>query len=68
MVFGVTKEYRNRGIEGLMYYKTLKSCLEMGYERAEGSWVLEDNTAIIQSAEKLGAKIYKKYRVYETAI
>jgi len=65
MVFGVIKEYRNRGIEGLMYLKALLNSKRMGYERAEGSWVLEDNFLIINSAERMGAKVYKKYRVYE---
>lgn len=68
MVFGVIKEYRNKGIEGLMYLRSLRSAIKMGYERAEGSWVLEDNKNIIQSGERLGAKVYKKYRVYEMEI
>ncbi len=68
MVLGVVKEYRNRGIEGLFFTRILESSRKLGYKSSEASWILEDNTVIIQSGLKLGAKLYKKYRVYEMDI
>lgn len=68
MVMGVKKEYRNRGIEGVMYYHTMLEGLKQGYEWAEISWVLEDNVMMNRAAESLGGVIYKKYRVYEKDI
>ena len=51
-----------------MYYETLLNGLKEGYEWAELSWILEDNVMMNRVAETLGAKIYKKYRVYEKYI
>ncbi|MCS7227610.1 MAG: hypothetical protein NZ839_01445, partial [Endomicrobia bacterium] len=65
MIMGVKKEFRNRGIEVVMYYETILNGLKYGYEWAELSWILEDNVMMNRAAETLGAKIYKKYRVYE---
>lgn len=68
MIMGVKKEYRNRGIEVVMYYETMLNGLKAGYEWAELSWILEDNTMMTRAAENLGAQLYKKYRVYEKSI
>lgn len=68
MIMGVKKEYRNRGIEVVMYYKTMLEGLKQGYEWGELSWILEDNTMMTRAAEALGGVVYKKYRVYEKAI
>lgn len=65
MIMGVKKEYRNRGIEVLMYYKTMLEALKQGYEWGELSWILEDNLMMNHAAEALGGVVYKKYRVYE---
>jgi len=68
MIMGVKKAYRNRGFEVVMYYNTMLNALKLGYEWAELSWILEDNTMMNRAAETLGAKLYKKYRVYEKNI
>lgn len=41
---------------------------EAGYEWAELSWTLEDNHRINLGIRAMGAKVYKKYRVYEKEI
>ncbi|MFN3551214.1 MAG: N-acetyltransferase [Endomicrobiia bacterium] len=68
MVMGVKKEYRNRGIEVVMYYETILNALKEGYQCGEISWILEDNVMMNRAAETLGAVLYKKYRVYEKDI
>ncbi len=68
MIMGVKKEYRNRGIEALLYYETILNGLKENYEWGELSWILEDNVMMNRAAEALGAEIYKKYRVYEKMI
>lgn len=65
MVMGVKKEYRNRGIEVVMYYETILNALKCGYQWGEMSWILEDNIMMNRAAETLGGVLYKKYRVYE---
>jgi hypothetical protein len=68
MIMGVKKSYRNRGVEVVMYYNTILNGLKLGYKWGELSWILEDNVMMNRAAETLGAKLYKKYRVYEKYI
>ncbi|MDI6641055.1 MAG: hypothetical protein QME68_01920 [Elusimicrobiota bacterium] len=68
MIMGVIKEFRGRGIEVVMFEQAIKNGIKLGYLEAELSWILEDNTMTCRVAEFLGAKVYKKYRVYEMEI
>ncbi len=65
LTMGVKEEYRRKGIEGLLYLESFKAAMKKGYERAEMSWVLEDNTLMQKGCELMGGKLYKKYRLYE---
>jgi len=65
MIMGVVKEYRNRGIEALLYYNVINNAIKKGFYEGELSWILEDNIMMTRSAEMLGGKLYKKYRVFE---
>ncbi len=65
---GVKEEYRKKGIEGLLYLESFKAAMKKGYERAEMSWVLEDNILMMKGCELMGGKLYKKYRIYEKNI
>jgi len=62
---GVSKDYRNRGIDLAMYYYCYKYAVQKGYYAGEMSWVEEDNAAMTNTAIKLGGQPYRKYRVYE---
>jgi GNAT superfamily N-acetyltransferase len=68
LIMGIVPEYQRKGIDGVFVYHTIKNSIAAGYTKAEISWVLEDNLPMIQTAEKLGAKIYKTYRLYEKQI
>jgi hypothetical protein len=37
----------------------------LGYQRAELSWILEDNRAMNHILQAAGAEVYKTYRIYE---
>jgi hypothetical protein len=65
LLLGVDARYRALGIYPLLLV-ALHAQLKGGpYKRAELSWVLEDNRDINQTAELAGARLYKKYRIYE---
>ncbi|MDR3195425.1 MAG: hypothetical protein LBT58_01325 [Endomicrobium sp.] len=64
MVMGVVKEYRRKGIEAVMYEKSLKNALRIGYKHCELSWVLDDNIMTQRTAEMMNGRVYKKYAVY----
>ena len=68
IVFGFRQKYRRFGLPALLYHETEQAGLKRGYEWCELSWNLEDNDLINQFDEKVGGKIYKKYRIYEMPI
>ncbi len=65
---GVMSEYRQKGLDALMYYETAKEMLRKNYQDAEMGWTLEDNTMVNRGIEFFGAKVYRRYRFYEKAI
>ena len=64
IIMGVIKEYRNKGIEAVMYYKGLTYAVQKGYKRCELSWILDDNIATQRTAEMMNGRIYKRYAIY----
>lgn len=65
LTLGVKEEYRRKGIEAMLYLASFKAAMKKGYERAEMSWILEDNVLMQKGCELMGGKLYKKYRIYE---
>jgi GNAT superfamily N-acetyltransferase len=65
MLLGVKKEFRNKGVEGVLYKRAWPAIKKGGYERIEFSWILEDNIPVQRTIELFGGRLYKKYRVYE---
>jgi GNAT superfamily N-acetyltransferase len=68
IIMGVKPEYQKKGIDSVFYLETIKNGNKNGYRGAEISWVLEDNMPMRMTAEKLGAKIYKTYRIYRKSL
>lgn len=68
VLLGVKKEYRARGIETVMLVRSFRWALARGITRLEQSWVVEDNTTMRRYIELLGARIYKRYRLYEKPV
>jgi hypothetical protein len=48
-----------------LYLKIWEVGLARGWRGADASLVLEDNVRMRGSLEKLGARIYQTYRIYE---
>ena len=68
IIMGVKKEYHKKGIDAIFYRDIIRDANNNGIRGAEISWVLEDNFAMKQSAEKLGARVYKTFRIYDFGI
>ena len=68
LIGGVKKEYRNTGIISILYRETELAALRLGYKWCELGWNLEDNDLINQFDAAIGGRIYKKYRIYGTAV
>lgn len=65
IIMGVKKEYHKKGIDAVFYRNVIKAGNRKNVKGAEISWVLEDNFAMKQTSEKLGAKVYKTYRIFD---
>jgi len=65
LLLGVKAEYRNRGVDALLFREGFREVKKGGYQRVEFSWILEDNIPTQRLIEMIGGKLYKKYRIYE---
>jgi len=65
---GVKDAFRKRGVEGLLYVETFRNGTRKGYDRAECSWILENNVLMRRGIEAMGGKRYKTYRIYEAPL
>jgi GNAT superfamily N-acetyltransferase len=65
---GVLPEHRARGVDALFYLETAKAALSKGIQKAEMSWILENNDAINRPIQVMGGEIYKTYRLYDKAL
>lgn len=68
LALGVLPEYRRTGIDVLLYHSIFKDGTAKGYRAGEFSWILEDNLAIRRPIERIGARHYKTYRMYEAPV
>jgi hypothetical protein len=68
LLLGVLPEYRAFGLYPLLICELKRQVTNTPYRRAELSWVLEDNRDINQPVERLGARHYKTYRIYQKAL
>ncbi|MEP7145937.1 MAG: hypothetical protein ABI792_02885 [bacterium] len=68
IILGIKREYHKKGIDAIFYRNVIRAGNNKGFKGAEISWVLEDNHAMMQTAEKLGAKVYKTYRIFDKKI
>ncbi len=68
LVFGILKPYRLTGLSYALFLSLADNLIEGGYTWAETSWQLEDNDAVNKFVMSCGAKLYKKYRIYEKSL
>jgi len=62
---GIKEEYRSKGIDVLMGYRMLEQCCESGIDYIDSHHELETNVRMRAEMERVGGKIYKKYRIYQ---
>lgn len=72
IMLGVHHDYRASrkygALAAVLYEEISVRGKAAGYEGGELSWTLEDNDGINRGIERMGGKIYKKWRVYERAL
>ena len=65
LTLGVKRGYRNKGLDALLILHIWREGVRAGYAKGECSWILEDNWDMRRGLERIGASVYKTYRVYE---
>ena len=65
LLLGIKAEFRNKGVDALLFREGFKGVRKGGYKRVEFSWILEDNISVQRLVEMIGGRLYKKYRIYE---
>ncbi|MBU0740747.1 GNAT family N-acetyltransferase [bacterium] len=65
LLLGVLPEHRRKGVDVMMVLRSYKAAVKGGITAGECSWILEDNTPMNNILEKLGARVYKTYRIYD---
>ena len=68
LTLGVLEKYRRSGVAELLMLEMMINAEKKGIVDAEFSWVLEDNMMMRTSLEKLGARVYRTYRMYDIPI
>lgn len=68
MLLGIKKEFRNKGVEALMFREGFKPIKKGNYRRVEFSWILEDNIPVQRTIDMIGGRLYKKYRIYQKTL
>ena len=66
LLLGAIKEkYRGRGLDVLMGVKMIMSAREAGMEMMDTHHEMEENVKVRAEMEKMGGRVYKKFRVYQ---
>ncbi len=68
LILGVLDEYRNKGIDVLLYQKIRDNLVSLGIPKAEACYVLESNYRMNRIMEKIGGIKIKNYRIYKYEI
>jgi hypothetical protein len=68
ITLGVLEKYRRSGVSELIELELMINAQKKGIVNAEFSWVLEDNKMMRTPLEKMGAVVYRTYRMYDMAI
>lgn len=68
LTLGLKPGYRQKGIDAMLYLHIFREGVAAGFKQAECSWILEDNWDMRRGLERMGARVYKTYRIYEKTL
>ncbi len=67
-LFGITEKYRKIGLDSVLFVESFRAAQKAGIKECEISWLLETNDLVIRHGEAMGAKEYKRWRLYDYEI
>lgn len=64
----VSEKYRGRGLNVLLGISLMETARKKGMEIMDSHLILEENRLMCAELEKLGGKIYKRYRIFRKSL
>jgi hypothetical protein len=64
LILGILGEYRNKGIDVVLYKKIQENLSTLGIHHAEACYIMADNLKMLSIMEKIGGRKVKDYRIY----
>lgn len=68
ITLGFKPGYQQSGLGAALYLRTWLNGTARGYNHGEASWILEDNLDMVRPLERMGARAYRRYRIYERTL
>ena len=68
LTMGIVHKYQKIGLDMVLFLETFTKGPQHGYHWGELSWILERNTMMNKAAVDMGAKLYKRYRIYDKPV
>ncbi len=65
MALGIKPEFRRRSILPVFLHEATRRAIAYGSPGAEASWILEDNQQMRHVLESWGARVYRRWRIYD---
>jgi GNAT superfamily N-acetyltransferase len=65
MFLGVRPEFRQMGVDAVLFHEILTEALRLKFDWLETSMMLETNDAVLRLVEAVGMKLYKTWRIYD---
>lgn len=65
---GIKEEYRGKGVDVLLGRAMIRSAQAAGFEYFDSHHELECNTRVRAEMERMGGQVYKRYRVFRSAV
>lgn len=67
LALGIKEQFRTGSLLPVFMHEATRRAIAYGSPGAEASWILEENQAMRQPLEAFGGRVYRRWRVYETA-
>jgi GNAT superfamily N-acetyltransferase len=64
IILGIREEYRNLGIDFVMYEQLRQNLVRLGYREGEACYVMENNGMMHSIIQKAGCEKLNEYRIY----
>jgi hypothetical protein len=65
---GIREDHRNHGLDAVMGTRMIESASRAGLEYVDSHLELETNRKVRSEMERMGGKVYKRYRIYQKPI